>query len=305
MRAQGDGARIVGRFVGRAQGAATVLVVVVAMTGTACSRAADTTSVDADGGDAPSASINAPTSSIVRSELPTTTATSQGSNAALGGGALGTGDLTSSLTGLLGQFVAAPGLVDQLGSLDAIGAANLLGVDLSVLQQLDLSPAQLEQLARSVLSSSPQVQQQLLSGSIDPAVLLGLLGDGLDLETLTNGAVAAIVQGLLGSIGDLDLIVSPELSVNLGELLGELDLEGLEPLAVNPANASLIALVTSAWLGSNPLLAQQLLGSPLLDPVLKELLEQLSELSESIGETARQALLEALYELIPALDPDR
>jgi hypothetical protein len=297
-----------GRFVGRAQAAVTVLalVLVVALTGTACSRATDTTSVDAAGGDAPSASINAPTSSIVRSELPTTTtATSQGANAALGGAALGTGDLTSSLTGLLGQFVATPGLVDQLGNVDAIGAANLLGVDLSVLQQLDLSPLQLQQLARSVLSSSPQVQQQLLSGSIDPAVLLGLLGDGLDLETLTNGAVAAIVQGLLGSIGDLDLILSPELSVNLGELLGELDLEGLEPLAVNPANASLIALVTSAWLGSNPLLAQQLLGSPLLDPVLKELLQQLSDLSDSIGETARQALLEALYELIPALDPDR
>lgn len=296
------------RFVGRAQGAATVLalVLVAAMTGTACSRAADTTSVDADGGDAPSASINAPTSSIVRSELPTTTtASSQGANAATGGAGIGTGDLTSSLTGLLGRFVATPDLADQLGSLDAIGAANLLGVDLSVLQQLDLSPVQLEQLARSVLSSSPQVQQQLLSGSVDPAVLLGLLGDGLDLESLTNGAVAAIVQGLLGSIGDLDLIVSPELSVNLGELLGELDIEGLEPLAVNPANASLIALVTSAWLGSNPLLAQQLLGSPLLDPVLKELLQQLSELSESIGETARQALLEALYELIPALDPDR
>jgi hypothetical protein len=278
------------------------VVLVVAVASTACSRSADTTAVDAV---EPARDPSAPTSSIVRSELPTTTTAPSGASSAFAGGGLGGADLTGTLTGVLGQFVANPGLVDQLGGLDAIGVANLLGLDLSVLQQLDLSPAQIEQLARAALSSEAPVQQQLLSGSIDPAVLLGLLGNGLDLNTLTSGAVSTIVQGLLGSIGGLSLVVSPELSVNLGELLGELDLEGLEPLAVNPANASIIALVTSAWLGSNPLLAQQLLSSPLLDPVLKELLQQLSELSESIGETARQALLEALYELIPALDPDR
>lgn len=278
------------------------MTLVVAVAATACSRSADTTAVDAV---EPARDPSAPTSSIVRSELPTTTTAPSGASSASAGGGLGGTDLTSTLTGVLGQFVSNPGLVDQLGGLDAIGVANLLGLDLSVLQQLELSPAQIEQLARAALSSEAPVQEQLLSGTIDPAVLLGLLGNGLDLNTLTSGAVSAIVQSLLSSIGGLSLVVSPELSVNLGELLGELDLEGLEPLAVNPANASIIALVTSAWLGSNPLLAQQLLSSPLLDPVLKELLQQLSELSASIGETARQALLEALYELIPALDPDR
>lgn len=280
------------------------MVLVVAIAATACSRSADTTAVDAV---EPARDPSAPTTSIVRSELPTTTTATapSGASSALAGGGLGGTDLTGTLTGVLAQFVTNPGLVDQLGGLDAIGVANLLGLDLSVLQQLELSPAQIEQLARAALSSEAPVQQQLLSGTIDPAVLLGLLGNGLDLNTLTSGAVSTIVQGLLASIGGLSLVVSPELSVNLGELLGELDLEGLEPLAVNPANASIIALVTSAWLGSNPLLAQQLLSSPLLDPVLKELLQQLSELSASIGETARQALLEALYELIPALDPDR
>ena len=277
------------------------MVLVVAVTAGACATSADTTAVDAvDVDDAP----GAPTSTIVRvqpdadgSTTTTVPRSAQPANA--------TQDPTTLLTSLLGQFAGDPALVAQLADLDAVGIANLLGIDLAALQQLGLNPAQLAALGQGVLASTPGVQTELLSGAPDPAVLLGLLAGSLDPQSLADGTIATIVQGLLASITGLRIVVSPELTVDLGELLGDIDPEGLGPLAANPANASLLALLTSAWIGSNPLLARQLLANPLLDPPLRSLLQQLQELSGSIGDTAREALLTALYELIPALAPNR
>ncbi len=277
------------------------MVLVIAVTAAACATSADTTAVDAV---EPDDAAGAPTSTIVRvergSDAPTTTTVlraSQQADATL--------DPTTVLTSLLGQFAGDPALVAQLADLDAVGIANLLGIDLAALQQLGLNPAQLAALGQGVLASTPGVQTELLSGAPDPAVLLGLLAGSLDPQSLADGTIATIVQGLLASITGLRIVVSPELTVDLGELLGDIDPEGLGPLAANPANASLLALLTSAWIGSNPLLARQLLANPLLDPSLRSLLQQLQELSGSIGDTAREALLTALYELIPALAPNR
>jgi hypothetical protein len=214
-------------------------------------------------------------------------------------------DPTAVLTSLLGQVAADPALAAQLANLDAVGIANLLGIDLSALQQLGLTPEQITALAQGVLGSTPSVQQDLLSGAPDPAVLLGLLAGSLDLQSLTDGTIASLVQQLISSITGTRIVVSPELTVDLGELLGDLDPDQLGPIVANPANASLLALLTSVWLGSNPLLTRQLLANPQLDPALRALLTQLQTLSDSIGETARNALLQALYALIPALDPNR
>jgi len=276
------------------------VVLAVAVTAGACATSADTTAVDAvDVDDAAGVS----TSTIVRVERDaggsTTTVlrSSQQANTPV--------DPTTVLTSLLGRFAGDPALVARLADLDAVGIANLLGVDLSSIQQLGLNPAQLVSLGQRVLDSTSGVQAELLSGVPDPAVLLGLLAGSLDPQSLSDGTIATIVQGLLASIAGLRIVVSPELTVDLGELLGDIDPEGLGPLAANPANASLLALLTSAWIGSNPLLAGQLLANPLLDPTLRSLLQQLQELSTSIGDTAREALLAALYELIPALAPNR
>lgn len=285
---------------GRRLVSSIAVLAAVAVTAGACSTAADTTAVD----DVElSAEQAAPTSSIVRTEAaaaPSTTTT-----VAAATPALASGDPAALLTSLLGQFAADPALVAQLGELDAVGIANLLGIDLSALQQLGLTPDQLTALAQGVVSSTPAVQDQLLGGAPDPAVLLGLLAGSLDLASLADGTIAELVQSLLAAITGTRIVVSPELTVDLGELLGDLDPDTLGPIIANPSNASLLALLTSAWLGSNPLLARQLLANPQLDPGLRSLLEQLQTLSESIGETARTALLAALYALIPALDPNR
>jgi hypothetical protein len=278
---------------------AIATVAVIAVTAGACSTAVDTTAVDEVEVRTDQA---APTSTVVTRQATSSTTTTVARSSQLANTPT---DPTGVLTAVLGQIAADPQLVAQLSSLDAAGIAELLGVDLSALQQLGLSPDQLAALAQGVVGSTPAVQDQLLGGAPDPAVLLGLLAGSLDVQSLADGTISTIVQGLLAAITGTRIVVSPELTVDLGELLGDLDPEALGPIAANPSNASLLALLTSAWLGSNPLLARQLLANPMLDPALRDLLEQLQDLSDSIGETARTVLLEALYELIPALDPNR
>lgn len=275
--------------------------VVTAVTAGACATSADTTSVEDI---EVSSDQAAPTSTIVRTDRgateTTTTEVVRASELANAGT-----DPTAVLTSLLGQFAANPDLVAQLTQLDAVGIANLLGVDLAALQQLGLTPDQIAALAQGVVASTPDVRADLLSGVPDPAVLLGLLAGSLDLGSLADGTIATLVQGLIGAVTGTRIVISPELSVDLGELLGDLDPETLGPIVANPSNASLLALLTSVWLGSNPLFTRQLLANPQLDPALRSLLSELQKVSDSIGETARTALLEALYALIPALDPTR
>lgn len=271
----------------------------LAVTAGACSTSADTTAVDVESVDADQA---APTSTIVRTPSSTTTSTTTVVRAAT---AATSTDPTAVLTSLLAQVAADPALLAQLGQLDAVGIANLTGIDLGSLQLLGLTPDQITSLAQGVVASAPDVQQQLASGVPDPAVLLGLLAGSLDAASLADGTIATIVQALIGAISGTRITVSPEVSFDLGELLGDIDPEQLGPIVANPSNASLLALLTSVWLGSNPLFTQQLLANPQLDPSLRELLSELQKISDSIGETARTALLEALYALIPALDPTR
>lgn len=271
----------------------------LAVTAGACSTSADTTAVDVESVDADQA---APTSTIVRTPSSTTTSTTTVVRAAT---AATSTDPAAVLTSLLAQVAADPALLAQLGQLDAVGIANLTGIDLGSLQLLGLTPDQITSLAQGVVASAPDVQQQLASGVPDPAVLLGLLAGSLDAASLADGTIATIVQALIGAISGTRITVSPEVSFDLGELLGDIDPEQLGPIVANPSNASLLALLTSAWLGSNPLFTQQLLANPQLDPSLRELLSELQKVSDSIGETARTALLEALYALIPALDPTR
>ncbi len=271
----------------------TATVLVVGLTAGACASHADTTQVAPV---EPLADTKVPTTSIVRSRT-TASTVAPATRSAVDVNA----DPTTQLTALLGQVAGSPQLVAQLGQLDTAGTADLLGIDVGVLAALGLSPLQIQQLATGVLAAPPAVQQQLVNGTIDPQALLALLAGSLDLDALAGGALSNIVGGLLASLGGI--VLSPELVIDLGELLDQLDLSELDPIAATPANAALLALITSAWVGSNPLLAEQLLGSPLLDPILKELLEQLRLISDTLGETARDALLDLLYELLPGLRP--
>lgn len=274
------------------------LSLAMAVTAAACATGVDTTAVDED----PVDRATAPTSTIVRTERATSTTTTVAPARAVTASTTG-GDPTAVLGSILAKVAADPALAGQLSQLDAVGIANLLNIDLPDLQSLGLTPDQLAAVAQGLVTSTPSIQQNLLSGLPDPGVLLGLLAGSLDPASLTNGSAATLLQALLAAVTGTQIVVSPELAIDLGELLGELDPEKLGPIVANPANASLLALVTSVWLSTNPLLAQQLLADPQLNPALRDLLSELQALSASIGETARAALLEALYGLIPALGP--
>lgn len=276
---------------------------VVASIASGCTQTADTTAVDAV--ELPEGQA-APTSTIMEAERTTTTTVARPARPT--GAAT---DPTAALTQLLIQLASDPAVAAQLAQLQRLQElepaeiAELLGIDLTALEELGLTLAQLEQLARGVAISPPQVQQDLAGGNPDAAVLLGLLAGSLDLESLVNGTLASIVQDLLATTTGASVAVDPELSSNLGRLLAAVDPEGLGTLAANPANAELLALIASAWIGSDPQLAQQLETSPLVGGPARELLDQLRALNESLGEAARTALLAALYQLAPELDPAR
>ena len=75
----------------------------------------------------------------------------------------------------------------------------------------------------------------------------------------------------------------------------------LPKLVVAPS--FVLALLFSAVINSNPLLAQQLLDNPNLDPALRPILEQLAALGESLGSAASAALIDAINKLFPGLIP--
>lgn len=277
--------------------------VVVASIASGCTQTADTTTVDVV--ELPEGQA-APTSTIMEAERTTTTTVAPSTRS--GGAAT---DPTAALTQLLVQLASDPAVaaqlaqLQQLQQLDAAGVAELLGIDAAALANVGLTPAQLEQLARGVAVSPPPVQQDLAGGNPDAAVLLGLLAGSLDLESLANGTLATIVADLLATTTGATVEVDPRLSADLGQLLAAVDPEGLGPLAANPANAELLSLITSVWIGSDPQLAQQLRSSPVVVGPVRELLDQLLALNASLNGAARAALLTALYQLAPDLAPRR
>lgn len=269
------------------------ILVTTAVAAASCSKSADTTAVESTPGRRQAA---APTSTIVRATSSTTTIASSAPVATPA-----STDPTAALATVVAALAADPSVASQLAQLtqlDPAKIAGMLGVDPAMLQQLQLGPAQLSQLAQG-LSMQPSGQPS----PTDPVALLGLLMGSLDAESLLNGTVATLVQALLAAITGTTIVISPDITVDMGEVLGELDPDGIGPIVANPSNASLLALLTSAWLSENPLFAEQFLADPALDPELRSLLLRLQRLTESIGDTARESLLEALDKLFPGLAP--
>jgi hypothetical protein len=275
--------------------AACAVAVTLAVTASACSRSSDTTSLSADDDIEESTTS---TTSAIRTQQTTTTAVPVAPvvNTVVPRSM----DLTSTLGALVNQFAVDPSLLGQLNGLDLAGLAGLLNVDLASIEQLGLAIPDIAQIGQAVVASPPDLLAGIVGGGqIDPSALIGLLAGSIDLEALTTGAIGTLVSALLASIADFKVVISPELTVELSEILKNIDPEGLGSFAATPANAALLALITSAIIGSNPLLTEQLLDNPLLDPGLRGLLVDLQALGATLGDTATIALLQALDNLIP------
>jgi len=278
-----------------------VALLVVAIAASACSRTADTSQISTQ--NLPN-NAALPTSTMLQAAAVTSSvpSVSRGLASAPNNAAPVTGPPGTFAT-ILSQISANPQLLSQISTLDNTALAGLFSLNPASLQQLGLSGTQIGQVGQAVLSSPQAVRDSLATGSIDPATLIGLLLKSVDLNGLATGAVGSLVQGLLSSIGGLKFVISPEVTVNLQELLDQFDSAGLTPILANPGNAGILALLFSAVINSNPLLNEQLLNNPDLNPALRPILEQLANLGDSLGAAAQAALLEAIKTLFPGLIP--
>jgi|GEM_PF-1175097 len=278
-----------------------VALLVVAIAASACSRTADTSQISTQ--NLPN-NAALPTSTMLQAAAVTSSvpSVSPGLASAPNNAAPVTGPPGTFAT-ILSQISANPQLLSQISTLDNTALAGLFSLNPASLQQLGLSGTQIGQVGQAVLSSPQAVRDSLATGSIDPATLIGLLLKSVDLNGLATGAVGSLVQGLLSSIGGLKFVISPEVTVNLQELLDQFDSAGLTPIFANPGNAGILALLFSAVINSNPLLNEQLLNNPDLNPALRPILEQLANLGDSLGAAAQAALLEAIKTLFPGLIP--
>lgn len=280
--------------------AAVVMSLVATLT--SCSKSYDTTQLKTvDAKERSSAS----TTSIVVETIPTTTIATIDPGQSVAASPVG---IQSTLSQLVSSFAANPQLISQIqgfASGDLASIAKLFGLDLSAVKDLGMTVSQIESLGQTVVNSAPALLTQLLvgagTGSIDAGTLVGLLTGSVDINGIAQGAVAALVQQLASTLIHTEIKISPEITIYLDQLLKEIDPNGLGEISADPTNASFIALITSVILGANPLLAQQLLENPLLDPKLKGLLDDLGSLNASLGETASAAILAALKALFPGL----
>lgn len=249
--------------------------------------------------------VAASTTSIVRRDVTTTTAAPTTSQVAPDPAPTTGADPVSALAAIARGVALDPSLVAALSGADLNGIASLLALDPASLGGLGLDPAQIASFAGSVAASPPPVQDQLALPAPDPAVLLGLLAGSVDPGSIANGSAALVAQALASAIDAVALQVSPELTINLGEVLEEIDPNAFSQFSANQDNAALLALFTSAILEANPLLTQQLLANEALDPVLREILVQLQGLSNTLGDVALAALIDAVSRLFPGLVPRR
>lgn len=285
-------------------GAAMMTVVAIIGTTGACSTSRDTEQVAAT--DYPKNTV-VPSTSVVVGSVPTTTSVP-------GLELTSVSTTQDTLTSLLGQFASNPSLVNQIAGLASGGApdlaaiAQLVGIDPSAIAGLGLTVEQISSLGQTVSGSPDLIKSQLAAIApgigLDPSVLIGLLTSSLDMDSLANGAIGALVQVLLRAVTGIKIEVTPQLTIQLSELMDNLDPDGLGNFAADPSNASLLALITSAVISANPLLTTQLLANPLLDPSLKDLLVQLQALSTNLSDVAKAALLLAISKVFPGLIPE-
>lgn len=292
----------------------------IAGTLTGCSRSYDTTQVDASGAAERQA---VPTTSIIMETIPPSTV------AHLEPLATAPSDLQETLTRLVSGFAENPDLVSAVKTVndgDLASIAAMLDVDLGDLSSLGLSVADIASLGDTVLASLAEEVQGidgagLLSllgdlgtgaagtpATLDPTTLIGLLARSVsvdvDVTRIAQSAIPQLIGALLTGLQGAQLIVTPEIVVQLDDVLAKLDPNALDDFTVTADNAPFIALVTSVILGNNPLLQRGITENPDLSPELRQLLKDLQKLNEELGEATSSSIYEALLKgFVPDLTP--
>lgn len=278
----------------------TVAVAAAMVAGVAgCSRSYDTTQVDAVGQSNRQA---APTTSIILETIPPSTVMELQPLRA------STSDLQGTLTQLISGFANDPDLVAAVKALndgDLASIAALLDIDLGALSSLGLSVGDIASLGDSVLGDRAGLLALLggltggggPGGALDPATLIGILANSLkfneiDLNGLAEAAVPQLITALFGALQGAQLVFTPEILIQLDDMLERIDPNAFDEFIVDEANAPLVALITSVILGNSPLLQQGVANNPNLDPGLRKLLKELEAINDELGETTSSNLFE-------------
>lgn len=266
----------------------------MAATVSGCSRSYDTTQVDAVGqGQTRRA---ASTTSIVTETVPPSTTMALEPMASYPD--LSSVDVQGTLSQLVAGFAADPTLVsavDALGSNDLVSVAKLFGIDLDALAALGLSARDISALGASAGALAGR------GSTLDPAALIGVLVSSLNVGGIANSAINRLIGALLQVLSGAQLVISPDVTVYLSDMLGDLDLKGLGDIIVTPENTPLIALITSVVLANNPILFQGIIENANLDPSLAALLKSLTDLNSQLGQQSAATLLQALRKIFPNL----
>lgn len=270
-----------------------------------CSRSYDTTQVEASGGTRTEA---APTTSIIVETIPPSTAPRLEPLAAT------TTDLQDTLTQLVAGFAEDPDLVAAVRALndgDLASIAAMFDIDLGALSSLGLSTGDIGALGETVLAdlatgAGGAGLAALLGGlggaggsaPLDPMTLIGLLAQSLnidiDVTRIAQSAIPQLIGALFSGLQGAQLIVTPEIVLQLDDMLERIDPHAFDDFIVTADNAPFIALLTSVVLANNPLLQQGITDNPDLSPQLRELLKELEKLNAELGETTSESLYEAL-----------
>jgi hypothetical protein len=270
------------------------VVAAICLFASACSESSGTSEIAADGG---SRNDSAPTTSIVRTGLTTTTTLAPRPTVPRPAGEV---DLVEVLATVAGAVASDPMLLQLLsGDLELPDIAELLGIDLGALAALELTPPDLEALAAQVLAQPAAVLEQLASTPpqlIDPGLIAALLASIPDPNALVGDLVAQITEQLFAALPDANgPSVGPQLQRDLITVLDRIDPGGLGTVVRDPNGAATVALLLSALLGENRALVDQLMaGGVTLNPSEAALVQQLLALNASLGDVANQILLGAL-----------
>ncbi len=270
------------------------VVATICLAASACTESSGTSEISAD---AAPRNESAPTTSIVRSNLSTTTTVAPRPTVPPAPGQV---DLVEVLGMIAGAVAEEPMLLQLLsGDLELPDIAELLGIDLGALAALELTPPDIEALAASVLAQPAAVLEQLAATPpqlIDPALIAALLASIPDPDELIDDLVGQLTDELFAALPDgTGPSVGPQLQRDLVAVLGRIDPEGLGTAVRDPNDAATVALLLSALLGENRVLTEQLLGDGVpLNPTEESLVRQLLALNASMGDVANQVLLGAL-----------
>lgn len=262
------------------------LVATCVVAASACSTSSDFAEVQATEDDA---SGRVPTTLIAREQLPSTTSTTLMPTTTTTVPGQLSPEVEAAVASIFSQLAANPDIISFVNTLQQGDLATLFNIDLSILDELELTGERIQNMGAVVVGLEPPSLEELILEQIDSAVLMQLitLADQINAQALA--AVDGLSRDLITTVAELSAQVDAELQAAILGLLSQLDPEGLgliaqdpELAAILPAATSILGIFGGAAIAAHPELKADLEAELAGDPASLALLEELAWLSTTI-----------------------